>query len=109
MTAHQSTGENRAAMAATPYQHRYGQPIWLADCANISDDCLHCAANCVLSGMDAHCVLAASSCCLMLAAAGLLLPNLSMHALTLARYASHSAGTAAALATGGDAAGQYPY
>jgi hypothetical protein len=39
----------------------------------------------------------------------LLLPNLSMHALTLARYASHSAGTAAALATRGDAAGQHPY
>lgn len=38
----------------------------------------------------------------MLAAAGLLLPSLSMQALTLARYASHSAGTEGeALAAGG--------
>ncbi|WP_448706586.1 hypothetical protein [Achromobacter sp. AGC39] len=81
-------------MTATPYQHRYGQPIWLADCANKSDDCLHCAANCVLSGTAAHCDLAASSCCLTLAAAGLLLPNLSMHAFTLVTYASHSDGSA---------------
>jgi len=89
-------------MAATPYQHRYGQPIWDADCENRSDDCLHCAANWVLSGIAAHCDLADSSCCLMLAAAGLLLPSLSMHALTLARYASHSAGTEGeVLAVGG--------
>lgn len=92
-------------MAAAPYQHRYGQPIWEADCANRSDDCLHCDANCVLSGTDAHCALAESSCCLMLAAAGLLLPSLSMQALTLVRYASHSAGSDAVEAAGGVAEG----
>jgi hypothetical protein len=27
-------------MAATPYQHRYAQPIWPADFANQPDDCL---------------------------------------------------------------------
>ena len=41
-------------MAATPYQHRYGQPVWLIDSANKSDDCLHCTTNCVFSSKEPH-------------------------------------------------------
>ncbi|KAA5924329.1 hypothetical protein F1536_01165 [Achromobacter xylosoxidans] len=54
VTAHQSTGENRAALGAAPYQHRYLQPICEADCANRSADCLHWEASCVLSLIVAH-------------------------------------------------------
>ena len=83
VTAHKAQ-EKTGPPRGSPYQHRYGQPIWVADCANRSLACLHWEASWVLSVTAAHCALAASICCLKLATAGLPLPSLSMQALTLA-------------------------